>query len=57
MSVPHTGYVPVYVVAVEASVVPSKVRPEPTTSDLIPPMLFPTRMPPRAVVEPVPPYI
>ena len=40
-----------------ASVVPSKVSPEPTTSDLTGESPFPTRMPPSAVVDAVPPYI
>ena len=40
-----------------ASVVPSKVRPEPTTSDLTGESPFPTRMPPSAVVEAVPPFM
>ena len=40
-----------------ASVVPSKVRPEPTTSDLTGESPFPTRIPPSAVVEAVPPYM
>ena len=38
-----------------ASVVPSKVRPEPTTSDLRALVPLPTKMPPRVVLA-VPPY-
>jgi hypothetical protein len=38
------------------SVVPSKARPAPMASELSPPVVLPTRMPPSGVVEPVPPY-
>ena len=38
-----------------ASVVPLKVRPEPMMREERPPVVFPTRIPPRVVVEPVPP--
>ena len=44
-----------YVVPVEERVVPSKARPLPIASDLMPPMFVPTRMPPSGVVLPVPP--
>ena len=42
---------------VEESVVPLYVRPVPMRRLLSPPVEFPTRMPPSAVVEPVPPNI
>ena len=42
---------------VAVRVVPLKESPEPTMSELMPPVLLPTRMPPSGVVDPVPPYI
>ena len=39
----------------DARVVPLKVRPEPIARELSPPVVFPTRIPPSVVVEPVPP--
>lgn len=58
---PCTGVVEVEMVPlpvpppVAESVVPSKVRLLPMTSDLIAPVPLPTKIPPRGVEEPVPP--